>query len=166
MSTLDEDESAPEQGLQRVAVRRAVTETMAVLRMASAQWANHGCPGTAECCQLSTTKREPWLWPSEWQALLELLEREHRPLPPPRADGGCPFLDPAGLRCTVYAARPFGCRTYFCHRITGPAKQPVEGTHALLERLTSINVALDAQSQPRSMLQWFSKADHHGGTGP
>ncbi len=158
MPTLDEDDTRSGQGLQQVALRRAVTETLAILRMASAQWAQHGCPGTAECCQLSTTKREPWLWPSEWHALLDLLHRERRGLPALRTDGGCPFLDPAGLRCTVYSARPFGCRTFFCHRITGPAKQPAEASNALLERLTKLNVALDPASEPRAMLQWFARS--------
>jgi Fe-S-cluster containining protein len=38
----------------------------------------------------------------------------------PIAGGGsqrCPLLSAEG-RCRIYASRPFGCRTYFCHRIT------------------------------------------------
>ncbi len=155
----DDDVAAPP--LRAVALRRAVTETLAVLRQASAQWAQHGCPGTAECCQLATTKREPWLWPSEWHALLAQLQREHRPLPPPRTDGGCAFLDPSGKRCTVYEARPFGCRTFFCHRITGPTAQPTAQTHELLERLTALNVELEPTSAPRSMSQWFEHERLH-----
>ncbi|MGC3998833.1 MAG: YkgJ family cysteine cluster protein [Anaeromyxobacter sp.] len=59
------------------------------------------------------TKRQPYLWPSEWRVLMEHLKREKRALPPPRADGACPFLDASGKRCSVYEARPFGCRTFF-----------------------------------------------------
>jgi len=37
----------------------------------------------------------------------------------------CPLLDRDG-RCSVYAARPLGCRTFWCHRAEhddGPARQ-------------------------------------------
>ena len=154
------DEETPDDGerLRIVEERRAVTETLSVLRQASALWASHGCPGTAECCQLSVTKREPWLWPTEWHALLEKLRRERRTLPARRADGGCPFLDATGKRCTVYDVRPFGCRTFFCHRVTGPTKQPADSTNALLARLTAINLGLDAAATPKAMLSWFEPA--------
>jgi Fe-S-cluster containining protein len=138
--------------------RDAVTETRAILRQGSEAWARHGCPGTAECCQLAVTKRPPWLWPSEWKVIEARLGREQRPLPPARADGGCPFLDPGGERCTVYEDRPLGCRTYFCHRVTGPAKQPAAQTNTLLERLAAANLAVDDESAPRSLLEWFSSA--------
>lgn len=152
MTVPDDEPDAREMQLRW---RRAVTETRAVLAMASETWKQHGCPGTAECCQLSTTKREPWLWPSEWKLLLARLQRDRRPMPPPRADGGCPFLDASGLRCTVYEDRPFGCRTFFCHRITGPAHVPSARTHELLERLESTNVAADSSATPRSLFEWY-----------
>jgi len=139
----------------KVAWRRAATETRAVLRQASAAWARHSCPGTSECCQLAVTKRPPWLWPSEWKVLQAALEKAKRPLPPLRADGGCPFLDAAGQRCTVYEDRPLGCRTFFCHRIEGPAKLPADETNALLERLKGLNLATDDEAEPRSILDWF-----------
>lgn len=150
------DDDAPTAGEVQLAWRRAVTETRAILQKASAAWSQHGCPGTAECCQLAVTKRLPYLWPSEWKLLEERLRRERRPLPPPRADGACPFLDAAGKRCTVYEDRPFGCRTFFCARITGPAKQPAEETHALLDRLRALNVATDDDAVPHSILEWHT----------
>ncbi len=134
--------------------RAAMRETEAVLRKADAAWSRHGCPASGECCQLAMTRREPWLWPSEWALLLERLRREGRKLPPPRADGGCPFLDGAGLRCTVYESRPFGCRTFFCARITGPTRQPATETNGLLERLAALNLALDDEATPRAILDW------------
>ncbi|MFT3709745.1 MAG: YkgJ family cysteine cluster protein [Archangium sp.] len=152
----DDDADAVEIAL---AWRRAVTETRLVLTRASEAWSAHGCPGTAECCQLAITKREPWLWPSEWKVIEARLKRDGRVLPPKRADGACPFLDAAtGKRCTIYEDRPFGCRTFFCHRITGPAKQPADQTNALLERLRASNIAADSESQPRSILDWFSSS--------
>lgn len=138
-------------------MKAALTETKAVLRKADAAWAKHACPGTAECCQLKTTGRPPYLWPTEWK----LLEAKG-PVPPPRADGGCPYLDAAGKRCTVYADRPLGCRTFFCHRITGPKKQPGAETDALFERLKALNLALDDEAKPRSLPEWVagSRAQH------
>ena len=138
----------------KVAWQRAATETRAVLRQASSAWSGHSCPGTAECCQLAVTKRPPWLWPSEWKVIEERLKRDQRPLPAVRTDGACPFLDAGGLRCSIYEDRPLGCRTYFCHRIQGPAKLPGEETNALLDRLRSLNLAADDEASPRSILDW------------
>ncbi|MBS1152131.1 MAG: hypothetical protein H6Q89_3829 [Myxococcaceae bacterium] len=129
----------------------ALTETRAVLRQADRAWSKHGCPSTAECCQLQTTGRPPWLWPSEWALVVK---KVNGVLPPARADGGCPFLDPSGKRCTVYEDRPLGCRTFFCHRITGPAAVPAEATNGLFDRLRALNVALDDEAQVRSLPDW------------
>ncbi|MBX7097018.1 MAG: YkgJ family cysteine cluster protein [Myxococcaceae bacterium] len=140
--------------------RAALLETKAVLRHADRTWARWSCPSTAECCQLATTRRPPWLWPSEWAVLEEHLAHEGRALPPPRADGGCPFLDESGKRCTVYEARPFGCRTFFCHRVRGPSKHPGEGTDALLRRLSALNLELDDAAQPRPLPEWYEERRH------
>ncbi|MFO0601182.1 MAG: YkgJ family cysteine cluster protein [Myxococcaceae bacterium] len=141
-----------------LAWKAAVTETRAVLQKASETWAAHSCPGTAECCafpvQSSGERRVPWLWPSEWRVLLQRLARDKRPVPPPRDDGACPFLS-ADSKCTVYADRPFGCRTFFCHRRIGPAKEPAAATHALLERIGAANLAVDSDAAPRSLLDWL-----------
>ncbi len=153
----DEDPIDAEFPSAAVAWLRAMTETRAVLRQASAAWARHSCPGTSECCQLAKTLRPPWLWPSEWKVLEARLKRDLRPLPRERADGGCPFLDEKGLRCTVYEDRPLGCRTYFCHRIVGPSKLPADETNALLDRLRALNLATDDAAAPRSILEWLSR---------
>jgi Fe-S-cluster containining protein len=138
--------------------RAAVTETRAVYVKADETWRPYSCPSSADCCHKAMSSRPPWLWPSEWRLLVDALAREKRPLPPPRADGACPFLDAAGKRCTVYASRPFGCRTFFCEKVKGPSVQPSEGTNALLERLEALNVALDAGAKPRSLPEWIESA--------
>lgn len=127
--------------------RRALAETRAVLRLADQAYAPFRCPASAECCQLEKTGRPPWLWPTEWRLLRERVKA----LPPPRADGACPFLDAAGQRCTVYEVRPFGCRTFFCQRVQGPARQPAERTDALLTRLRQLNLELDPDAAPRPL---------------
>jgi uncharacterized protein len=136
--------------------RTAFQELRAVYRLADAAYRPYSCPGTAECCQLASTKREPWLWPVEWEFLLAA---KGGVVPAPRADGGCPFLEADGLRCSVYASRPFGCRTFFCHRIRGPAREPIEAVALLSERLQRVAETLDADAPaPRPLLAWADGA--------
>jgi Fe-S-cluster containining protein len=142
---------------QRAHARRtAFAELKAVYRLADAAYRPYSCPGTAECCQLAATRREPWLWPVEWELLLEAKGGE---VPAPRADGGCPFLEADGQRCSVYASRPFGCRTFFCHRIRGPAREPIEAVALLSQRLERVAQTLDAEAcAPRPLLAWANEA--------
>jgi uncharacterized protein len=141
-----------EERQRAVARRAALQELRAVYRLVDAVYRPYSCPGTAECCQLTTTKREPWLWPVEWELLLSATGGA---VPPPRADGGCPFLDSDGKRCSVYASRPFGCRTFFCHRIRGPAREPIEAMAVLSERLLRVAQTLDPDcAAPRPLLSW------------
>jgi uncharacterized protein len=141
--------------------KRAVAETRAIYRQADALFAPYSCPGTSECCQLAVTRREPWLWPSEWWVLLAELATTRREMPPARADGACRFLDEAASRCTVYGARPLGCRTYFCHRIQGPAQQPTAALDRLMKRLGDVNLtmsdelSIDGDIQPKPLTQWL-----------
>lgn len=151
---LDDDDGPP----RAVVRKRVLAETRELLRRASTLFARWSCPASGECCQLRTTQRPPWLWPSEWELLLERLRRDGRPLPPPREDGGCPFLDDAGARCTVYADRPFGCRTFFCQRVKGPTKQPTLETDALLRQLGAANLEWQDSAEPRPLLEWHAAA--------
>lgn len=152
--TLDDEDDAPD--AHQLAEAR--DETLRVLESADRLYQPFSCASTAECCQLATTQRDPWLWPTEWQLLLDRLEDDGRALPEPREDGGCPFLDASGKRCTVYADRPFGCRTFFCHRRQGPGREPAEKVNALLSRLMAINVGLWADAQPRTIRDWYQAA--------
>lgn len=150
----DEDDRPP------LAVRRlqAIRETRALLARADQAWNRFSCPATAECCQLAMTSRPPWLWPSEWALLRDHLTRKQRPFPAPRADGGCPLLDEAGQRCTVYEARPFGCRTFFCHRVKGPASHPTQTTNDLLQALAAANLAWLDGAAPRPLPELIAEA--------
>lgn len=132
-----------------------VEETRAVLARLDQVWGRWTCPASGRCCQLAVTGRPPWLWPTEWAVLREALAAEGRALPPPRPDGGCAFLDPGGRRCTVYEARPAGCRSFFCQDGRGPAL-PGERTHRLLDELTAINIGLDAGAAPRALPEWLA----------
>lgn len=151
----DFDRAARERAHAR---RTALQELRAIYRLVDAAYRPYSCPASAECCQLSTTKREPWLWPVEWEALMEATGGQ---VPAARADGGCPFLEANGLRCSVYASRPFGCRTFFCHRIRGPSREPIEAVAVLSERLERVAQTLDESSTaPRPLLTWAREARH------
>lgn len=145
-------EEAPAAGAREEA--RALRELRAVYRHADEAYAPFSCPASGECCQLAKTRRQPWLWYPEWLQLVR-----SRPLPPPRADGGCPFLDGSGRRCTVYEDRPFGCRTFFCERIRGPSRQPLETVIALSQRLERLSQRLRPElTSPRPILDWHAEA--------
>jgi Fe-S-cluster containining protein len=111
------------------------------------------CELSTDCCHFERTGREPYLWPNEW-ALLERAMAA-RGMAPRRAvpargeararnlavvDRRCPLLGRDG-RCTVYAERPFGCRTFFCERGTGPTPRPPR------TELTALGRAIAALAQ-------------------
>ncbi|MBN1207898.1 MAG: YkgJ family cysteine cluster protein [Myxococcaceae bacterium] len=149
-----DDEAEAPTAIGALAEARAVRELRAIYRQADAAYAPYSCPASGECCQLARTRRQPWLWYPEWKVL-----SGQRPLPPPRADGGCPYLDAAGTRCTAYADRPFGCRTFFCERIRGPARQPVDTVDALLRRLEAVSQrVMPSLTGPRPLLAWHAEA--------
>jgi len=133
-------------------------DTRAVYRLADAAYAPYSCPASGECCQLAVTQRQPWLWLPEWLVLKDHLRKQGRGLPSLRPDGACPFLDGRGRRCTVYEDRPFGCRTYFCARLSGPAHQPLEDVIRLSRRLEVLSLEMDANlTGPRELLSWIDK---------
>lgn len=146
---------SPDAARQAHAQRAAKRALDALYRQADAAWSGFRCPGSAECCQLAERGRQPWLWGVEWDAL----RRAVPALPPPRADGGCPFLDAEGRRCTVYATRPLGCRTYFCHRATGPAREPAEEMDLLQRRLEVIARSIRPDEPgPRPLTAWIEES--------
>jgi uncharacterized protein len=158
--TGDDELEAPADRRTQVQRERAALGALAVVyREADTAWAPFSCPASGECCQLTKTGRQPWLWRAEWLRLEERLKRDGRALPPPRADGGCPLLDATGVRCSVYGDRPLGCRTFFCGRIQGPARQPAEVMDLLQRKLERLSVALaEEDSGPRPLLEWAREA--------
>jgi hypothetical protein len=93
------------------------------------------CPASTECCRFGLTGREPYVTSIELLAIERAVARRgglpserKRALPLSGAASSdertCPLLDRAG-RCSVYADRPLGCRTFYCSRATrGPDPRP------------------------------------------
>lgn len=86
------------------------------------------CDSSTDCCRFGVTGREPYPTAVEL-GLLERAVRARGGLPRRRVlptvdERRCTLLSDAGA-CLVYAARPFGCRTFFCDRARGPAGEDV-----------------------------------------
>lgn len=91
-------------------------------------YAGHGCEGTTECCRFAITGREPYVTSIEVLAVQRAIAARGGPLKPKKRalpiahrtrddERVCPLLD-EGARCAIYADRPLGCRTFWCHRAT------------------------------------------------
>ncbi|MBI5493657.1 MAG: YkgJ family cysteine cluster protein [Deltaproteobacteria bacterium] len=91
------------------------------------------CARSGACCQFTVTGREPIVTHAELAAIRAELRRQGRNVPPPREDGACPLLTADGTRCSIYAARPMGCRTFFCREAGGvvTARELRDALHAL-----------------------------------
>lgn len=111
---------------------------LAILGEADAFLDGWSCPGSTECCRFSVTGKEPWLTEVEWRIVETEIARQGRRAPPIPEDGTCPFLSAQG-RCTVYASRPLGCRTFFCDRASGPGSYPRRDVSRLPRELDAVS---------------------------
>lgn len=129
----------------------ARAELRALYAEVDALMAPHSCEGTAECCNFANTGREPTPTTVEVAEVLHAARSigvpNKRKLPLAAGERRCELLSDEG-RCRVYASRPFGCRTYFCHRMSGPAKLPRTALVAIARRI----VALSERAFPRDPL--------------
>jgi Fe-S-cluster containining protein len=120
-------------------LRALLDELSAIYGRVDQLYAGYGCPSSTECCRFAVTGREPYVTSIERLAVERALaarggalspKKRALPLLPARDEAICPLLDQHG-RCAVYAARPFGCRTFWCHRAT--SDRPV--SHREMQRL-------------------------------
>jgi Fe-S-cluster containining protein len=122
------------------------------------------CVESGDCCHFARTGREPYLWPLEWMLLERALAarglKGRGLLPIVQEARACPLLGDRG-RCTVYEARPFGCRTYFCRRASGPERRlPRERLAALGRRLAGLSEGDDPRGGgPRPLSRWLNSRD-------
>ncbi|WP_437728897.1 YkgJ family cysteine cluster protein [Sorangium sp. So ce861] len=120
-----------------------LAELSAVYREAEEVFHGWTCQASTECCRFGITGREPYVTSVELAAVRRAIaalggpralqgvvraggagaaeatasagEPGRRRALPQAAERRCPLLTDAG-RCAIYAARPLGCRTFFCDR--------------------------------------------------
>ncbi|MGK3993795.1 YkgJ family cysteine cluster protein [Sorangium sp. So ce1024] len=119
-----------------------LAELSAVYSEAEEVFRGWTCQASTECCRFGITGREPYVTSIELAAVRRAIASRGGPRAlqgivraggagaPEPASGGdagrrralpqaaerrCPMLTDAG-RCAIYAARPLGCRTFFCDR--------------------------------------------------
>lgn len=118
-----------------------ISELQALYARADQLFAGARCDVSTECCRFGITGREPQVTSIELALVRRALAarglrapangraKHHlqagkRALPLARTgvrdERTCPMLDAQG-RCSIYAARPLGCRTFFCSRADVPA---------------------------------------------
>ena len=130
-----------------------LAELAAVYRDAYALYAGWTCPASTECCRFGMTGREPYVTSIELLAVRRAIAARggarawkkaasgsiagRVTLPVVRDERTCPLLDGAG-RCAVYAARPLGCRTFFCDRAEPAGKVKQREVNALVRRIQEI----------------------------
>lgn len=130
----------------------ALEKLRALYAEVDALLAGWSCASSTDCCRFGVTGREPYPTSVEI-AELERAVRARGGLPKRRAlpvadERRCTLLSDEG-RCLVYASRPFGCRTFFCERGSGPAGEPPRsGPKTEIARLGRAVADLAAQFDP------------------
>ncbi|MGO8999711.1 MAG: YkgJ family cysteine cluster protein [Polyangiaceae bacterium] len=140
----------------------ARSELIALYAEADALLAPFSCDASTDCCHFGVTGREPYVTPTE------LAEIEHAvaargAAPPrlPRAARSLPLVDDprrcalldANGRCSIYASRPLGCRTFFCERVQGPGRIPRTALNDVARRVSDLAARVsprDPHSRPLS----------------
>jgi len=108
-----------------------LAELAALYREVDALYADWSCPGTTECCRFGVTGRQPYVTSIELAAIRRAIARRGAPLASSKRalpitgdeerERICPMLDRSS-RCSIYADRPLGCRTFYCDRATAGAR--------------------------------------------
>lgn len=142
-----------------------LAELQRVYSDADATFAGWSCEASTECCRFGVTGREPYVTSIELVAVRRAIaalggprawKRAQNadaspPLPPasrralPLAASGrtsqderpCPMLTAEG-RCAIYAARPLGCRTFYCDRASQGATVRHKEINALVRRVQDL----------------------------
>jgi uncharacterized protein len=80
----------------------------------------------ANCCHFMNIGREPYVTDLEMTVVARAVAGRggfpKRRLPLAEARRTCPLLSPGG-RCSIYEARPLGCRTFFCEQAATPVRK-------------------------------------------
>lgn len=101
-----------------------LSELQALYKRVDAALDGWGCASSTDCCRFGVTGREPYPTAVEVLLIDHAVRERGGSLPKRRAlplanERRCALLSDEG-RCLIYAARPFGCRTFYCERAQGP----------------------------------------------
>lgn len=133
---------------RRATVDDALLAELAVLyREVDALYADWSCPGTTECCRFGLTGRQPYVTSIELAGIRRAIARRGAALVPSKRalpitgdeerERICPMLD-RGDRCSIYADRPLGCRTFYCERATRGARATRAELQELVRKLQEL----------------------------
>ena len=118
------------------------------------------CPSSGECCHFARTGREPYPHRVELDEVLHAAKATNAMTKKRLVvmeERTCRLLGDDG-RCTIYASRPFGCRTYFCEKIEGPRKWPRDQVNAIGRRIADLSAKTypDRDAGPRALSKALS----------
>lgn len=124
-------------------------ELRSIYARADALYADWSCPNSTECCRFGITGRQPYVTSIELSLLRHGLAKRGGGLAPrrlalpitrdPQSERICPLLEGSG-RCSVYAERPLGCRTFYCERAlpgVGPSRDDLRELVRALQDLAA-----------------------------
>jgi Fe-S-cluster containining protein len=124
-----------------------LAELAALYREVDALYADWSCPGTTECCRFGVTGRQPYVTSIELAAIRRAIARRGAPLSASKRalpitrdeerERICPMLD-RNSRCSIYADRPLGCRTFYCERATQGARATRAELQAIVRKLQEL----------------------------
>jgi Fe-S-cluster containining protein len=92
-----------------------------------------------ECCHFRITGRAPLVTKVEALFAAKGVRASGKKKLVPHPEDACPCLGKNG-RCTIYAHRPFGCRTHFCAPAGGP--YPRRQVQDLIQRMEALDEGL------------------------
>jgi Fe-S-cluster containining protein len=126
-----------------------LAELQALYARVDALYADWSCPSSTECCRFGITGRQPYVTTIEASAIRQALARrggllpEHKRALPillsEESERVCPLLNKHG-RCSAYAQRPLGCRTFYCNKATpgaGPTSSELQALTLELQELAA-----------------------------
>jgi Fe-S-cluster containining protein len=115
-------------------------ELEAVYRDADALYAGWSCPASTDCCHFARTGREPYVTSIELVVMRRAVATSSIPRGSktlPVVDRRCRLLTREG-RCSIYASRPLGCRTFYCDRADEGARVKHQAVNDLVRRVKAI----------------------------
>jgi Fe-S-cluster containining protein len=97
------------------------------------------CEMRTTCCHFRVTGKTPVVTRIEALLAAQGVRASGKKKLTPHPQDACPMLGLNG-RCTIYAHRPFGCRTHFCAEAGGP--YPRQHVSDLIRRMEALDEAI------------------------